>query len=67
MLDDQHLEIQKKQEQILNPNSKLYKQIFYDYKFKKRTFKLNTEEFKSISFEEDVKLKLQEHCDKCHS
>jgi hypothetical protein len=25
LLDDQHLEIQKKEEQILNPNSKLYK------------------------------------------
>ena len=59
--------MQKKEEQILNPNSKLYKQIFYDYKFRKRTFKLPSDDYDHISFEEDVKLKLHQHCKECKS
>jgi hypothetical protein len=46
VLSDKEYLICKKEEQILNPNSKLYKRIGHEYKFRKRTFK--TEKIKNI-------------------
>ena len=62
LLSDKEYLICKKEEQILNPNSKLYKQISYHHRFRKRTFKTKDTKFIEV---EEVKLKLQEECRNC--
>lgn len=48
--------------QYLNPDSRLYSQVKYEGRFRKRTFR--TPELTSVLFDE-VRLKLQEQCGNC--
>lgn len=48
--------------QYLNPDSRLYSQVKYEGRFRKRTFR--TSDLQSILFDE-VRLKLQEECGNC--
>lgn len=74
LLNDKNYIKTKKDEQILDPTSVIYKRITYHFKFKKRTFKLdashsvsdeNQVEWGKIDLDE-VKIKLQERCRHCN-